>query len=69
LNARFLEVCELSKDVIRCDATTISGDRGVMEEGLVQFGHSKDDPSWPQIKVVMGVGSLGDAPGDGCAVG
>src|SRR5207344_3597542 len=26
----------------------------VTEEGLVQFGHSKDDPARPQIKVMMG---------------
>src|SRR5437870_13893880 len=45
---------DLSQDVIRCDATTVSGDHEVTEEGLVQFGHSKDDPARPQIKVMMG---------------
>ena len=44
----------MSQDVIRCDATTVSGDHEVTEEGLVQFGHSKDDPTRPQIKVMMG---------------
>jgi transposase len=44
----------LPQDVIRCDATTVSGDHEVTEEGLLQFGHSKDDPTRPQIKVMMG---------------
>ena len=54
LNARSIEVYALPQDVIRCDATTVSGDHEVTEEGLVQFGHSKDDPTRPQIKVMMG---------------
>ena len=45
---------DLSQDVIRCDATTVSGEHEVTEGGLVQFGHSKDDPTRPQIKVMMG---------------
>jgi transposase len=40
--------------VIRCDATTVSGEHEVTEAGLLQFGHSKDDPTRPQIKVMMG---------------
>jgi len=54
LNARSIEVYALSQDVIRCDATTVSGDHDVTDGGLVQFGHSKDDPSRPQIKVMTG---------------
>src|SRR5207244_12865289 len=54
LNARSIAVYDLSQDVIRCDATTVSGDHEVTEEGLVQFGHSKDDSTRPQIKVMMG---------------
>jgi transposase len=54
LNERSVEIYDLSQDVIRCDATTVSGDHEVTEEGLVQFGHSKDDPARPQIKVMMG---------------
>jgi transposase len=54
LNARSIEIYDLSQDVIRCDATTVSGDHEVTEEGLVQFGHSKDDPARPQIKVMIG---------------
>src|SRR3984893_4282851 len=54
LNARSIEVHALSQEVIRCDATTVSGDHEVTEGGLLQFGHSKDDPTRPQIKVMMG---------------
>jgi transposase len=54
LTARSLEVYDLSQDVIRCDATTVSGDHDVTAEGLGQFGHSTDDPTRPQITVLMG---------------
>jgi transposase len=54
LNAQSIEVYDLRQDVIRCDATTVSGDHKVTAEGLLQFGHSKDDPTRPQIKVMMG---------------
>jgi transposase len=54
LNERSIEIYDLSQDVIRCDATTVSGDHEITDEGLVQFGHSKDDPARPQIKVMMG---------------
>ena len=54
LNARSIEVYDLAQAVIRCDATTVSGEHEVTAEGLLQFGHSKDDPTRPQIKVMMG---------------
>src|SRR6266704_4543320 len=54
LNVRSIEVHALPQDVIRCDATTVSGEHEVAEGGLLQFGHSKDDPTRPQIKVMMG---------------
>jgi len=54
LNARSIAVYPLSQAVIRCDATTVSGDHEVTAGGLVQFGHSKDDPTRPQIKVMIG---------------
>jgi transposase len=54
LNARSIAVYALLQDVIRCDATTVSGAHDVTEGGLVQFGHSKDDPTRPQIKVMLG---------------
>ena len=44
----------LPQDVIRCDATTVSGDHEVTEGGLVQCGQRKDDPTRPQITVMMG---------------
>ena len=54
LNERSIEVHVLPQEVIRCDATTVSGEQAVTAEGLLQFGHSKDDPTRPQIKVMMG---------------
>jgi transposase len=54
LNARSIAVYDLSQDVIRCDATTVSGAHEVTAGGLFQFGHSKDDPTRPQIKVMLG---------------
>ena len=54
LNARSIEVYAFPQDVIRCDATTVSGAHEVTAEGLLQFGHSKDDPTRPQIKVMLG---------------
>jgi transposase len=54
LNERSIAVYNLSPAVIRCDATTVSGDHEITAGGLLQFGHSKDDPTRPQIKVMMG---------------
>src|SRR2546428_7368517 len=54
LHARSIEVYALPQGVIRCDATTISGAHEVTTGGLLQFGHSKDDPTRPQITVMMG---------------
>jgi transposase len=54
LNERSIEGHALPQAVIRCDATTVSGAHAVTAEGLRQFGHSKDDPTRPQIKVMMG---------------
>ena len=45
-------VYDLPTEVIRCDATTVSACHEVVDGGLVQFGHSKDDPSRPQIKLM-----------------
>ena len=53
MNARSITVYTLLQDVLRCDATTVLGAHDVTEGGLVQFGHSKDDPTRPQIKVMM----------------
>jgi len=54
LNERSIEVYELVPEVIRCDATTVSGDHEIVEGGLFQFGHSKDDPGRGQIKLMAG---------------
>jgi transposase len=53
LHARSIEVSPLPQDVIRCDATPVSGDHEVPAGGLVQFGQSKDDPTQPQITVEL----------------
>jgi transposase len=54
LNEQSIEVYALSQDVIRCDATTVSGDHEVTEEGLGQFGQRKDDPARPPITGMRG---------------
>ena len=54
LNARSIEVYALPQDLIRYDATTVSGAHEIAAGGLLQCGHSKDDPSRPQIKVMLG---------------
>ena len=53
-NARSIAVYDLSQDVMRCDATTVSGDHEVTAGGLLQFGHRKDEPTRPQITVMLG---------------
>jgi transposase len=45
---------DLASDVTRCDATTGSGYHAVKEGGLFQFGHSQDDPTLAQIKLMSG---------------
>jgi len=54
LHARSIAVYAWSQDVIRGDATTVSGEHEVTAGGLGQFGQSKDDPTRPQITVMMG---------------
>ncbi len=54
LSRRTIRVYDLETEVIRCDATTGSGYHAVMEGGLFQFGHSKDDPSLAQITLMSG---------------
>ncbi len=45
---------ELPKETVRVDATTVSGYHEPVEDGLFQYGHSKDDPHRPQITVMSG---------------
>jgi transposase len=54
LNSRCVQVYDLAVEVIRCDATTVSADQAVGDGGLVQFGHSQDDSSRPQINLMTG---------------
>jgi transposase len=54
LKARSLAIHALPQAVMRCDATTVAGAHAVPAEGLLQVGHSKDDPPRPQIKVMVG---------------
>jgi transposase len=53
VNGQSLEVYDLERRVVRHDSTTVSGHHLVSAEGLFQFGHSKDDPRLPQIKLMM----------------
>jgi len=53
LNTNTISIYDLSVEQIRLDATTMSGHHLVSESGLFQFGHSKDDPSLAQIKVML----------------
>jgi transposase len=53
VSSRSIEVYALESDLVRHDATTASGYHLVSEEGLFQFGHSKDDPNLPQVKIMM----------------
>ena len=56
LNQQTLRVYELPTDLIRIDATTANSYTAVVsEQGLLQFGHSKDDPNRPQFKIAAGV--------------
>jgi len=54
LNRRTFRVYDMKPHRVRVDSTTASGYWTVTEEGLFQFGHSKDHrPDLPQLKVMM----------------
>jgi transposase len=56
LNQQTLRVYQLPTDTVRIDATTANSYADVLsEQGLLQFGHSKDDPDRPQLKIAAGV--------------
>jgi transposase len=56
LNQQTIRVYQLPTDTVRLDATTTSSYADVVsEQGLLQFGHSKDDPTRPQLKIAAGV--------------
>jgi transposase len=53
LNERTVSVYALQPERVRLDATTVSGAHLVSDDGLFPFGHSKDDATRPQVKVMM----------------
>src|SRR5262249_11779851 len=56
LNRQMVRVYRLPTDLVRIDATTANSYADVLsEQGLLQFGHSKDDPGRPQIKIAAAV--------------
>ena len=54
VNRNTIDTYELPKETCRVDATTVSGYHETKENGLLQFGNSKDDPTRPQIKIMTG---------------
>jgi transposase len=54
LSAHLVRVYDLKAQVVRVDATTVSGYHAASDAGLMQFGHSKDDDTLRQVKVMMG---------------
>jgi transposase len=53
---QLLRVYDLQPERVRLDSTTASGYWRVTEDGLFQFGHSKDHrPDLPQVKVMLSV--------------
>jgi len=56
LNRHLVRVYDLPDEVVRIDSTTANTYQDVQSEGgLIQFGHSKDDPDLPQLKVACAV--------------
>jgi transposase len=56
LNQHTVRVYQLPTELVRLDATTANSYAEVLsEQGLLQFGHSKDDPDRPQFKIAAAV--------------
>src|SRR5436190_9248842 len=56
LNRQTVRVYQLPTDLVRIDATTANSYAEVLsEQGLLQFGHSKDDPDRPQLKIAAAI--------------
>jgi transposase len=54
LNRHTLRVYDLQPACVRLDSTTANGHWSVTEDGLFQFGHSKDHrPDLPQVKIMV----------------
>jgi transposase len=54
LGQHLVRVYDLTPERARVDATTVSGFHAGSEEGLFQFGKSKDDPDLKQVKLMLG---------------
>jgi len=56
INAQTVRVYQLPTEIVRIDTTTANSYASVLSErGLLQFGHSKDDPDRPQFKIAAAV--------------
>jgi transposase len=56
LNQQTVRVYHLRTDTVRIDTTTANSYAAVLSEhGLLQFGHSKDDPDRPQFKIACAI--------------
>jgi len=54
LSRQLLRVYDLQPERVRLDRTTANGHWSVSDDGLFQFGHSKDHrPDLPQVKVML----------------
>ncbi len=53
LGRNILRVYDLRAQQVRLDATTVSGYHAGGEDSLFEFGHSKDDPTLRQVKVMV----------------
>jgi transposase len=55
-NQQSIRVYQLPTDLVRIDTTTANSYADVLsEQGLLQFGHSKDDPDRPQLKIAVAI--------------
>src|SRR3954453_18468615 len=56
LNQQTIRVYQLPTDLVRIDTTTANSYADVLsEQGLLQLGHSKDDPDRPQLKIAAAI--------------
>ena len=53
LGRNILRVYQLTPERVRLDATTVSGYHAGAADSVFQFGHSKDDPTLRQVKVMV----------------
>jgi transposase len=53
LGRSLIRIYDLPQETLRADATTVSGYREGGEGSFWQFGHSKDEPTLRQVKMMM----------------